>query len=429
LHGSNSPNSAPSTFLSVWAERSIFDILVLLKLVVLFTQWGKVPGFDAGDFFHRVELMNKGVYAPGFQECFWAYHPPLGFFFVHLLSRITGDVGNATQLANTTAMLVAMAAFRGALAHLGMHRSVFGIVTLTVASSLPVIIHGAVSAHLDTFIYALNAVVLYVSIRTFGREKTWRPGLLLIPMLIATGMLVKFSGLLACFIPLGIAAIFKRSLKDSWLALVVAMAGLVMVAPYYHDRYFVPTGAVFPSANDWWYPNELAAAKSARDADRLGWLLSLVAPSPVEDPNAHCLTAIHLSDAWRDLWIRDRQLGASSEPVLRLGILYFNTGIVIVAAGAIALLSRFRKGETTGKLGVFGAGIAALQVGALASYSWTQCIPDQTNAKALYILPAVWFFAFSAAALCEIPQSKAGRMVAIAACLAFAMVNHTVPIY
>lgn len=415
--------------------------LILLKLAVLPVRWEEPVGYDVWDFLPRVVQSAAGDYDPPLKSSYWAYHPPLGFALSGWLMR-TGRTDLASvQIVSTLAACIFVVALRGTLAAAQLHRKPAGFCMLALAASTPLFVHSGTTVNIDIVACAFGTVALWASARLWWAERRTRwPWALLLVLALAAGMMTKFSALLWFGVPPLIAFVatadVKTRIRRTAGAIGLCTVAALCVLPYYYTRYYRETGAFFPSANDWWIPGELAAAKEKRDSDLPRFLKEFIGPSTpaaTHGLNVRDLEYMHLGEAWRDFWVQPEFLAPVSIPAVAVGAVYWSLAPLLIALGALQW--RPRAPEHWHRLGWVLLCFTAAEWAALASYSWTQPLAPFSPTKGIYIMPALLLPAYFIAHLANTthPQmhslGRLFRVIAVPVAIAIALVNHLLPVY
>jgi hypothetical protein len=320
---------------------------------------------------------------------------------------------------------------------MGLMRRWSAVAFLYGVTSLPLSVHAGNTCNIDIHVFAVGCGVLWLSTWLWWHppETSKRRGFVAagLVLMVALGLMVKFSGLLLFSIP-PMVRWFRQRGEWPWRAmlqpvLILAMAA-ALVFPYYYQRYYREVGTFFPSANDWQESNEVHNAQKWRDEHMSEYLLRFIQPSPAG--------GIYFGDLWRDLWIRNDHLGLSSLPTVTMGILYWAPSVLLIALGIGVWWRQWRSDDEFARFGPIFAVLFFVQIGAWFSYVWTQPIPWMTPAKAIYVMPIVWGVVYFQAMLVDADRSPAGwaptlariaRYAAPFAVLAMVLLNHWLPVY
>ncbi|MDX1935131.1 MAG: hypothetical protein SFU56_21240 [Capsulimonadales bacterium] len=427
------------------AEWTLLAVFLLCQFWHLRFQAGSISGFDAGDYLHRVNLTAAGVTNPELRSAFWAYHPPLAFLAARALMGIPGvtDV-LAVQWVAKLSLLTAFFAVRAVLARMDLLSVPAGIAFLYLFPSLPLMVHASASLNMDMPVLALGSLVLLASIRLWrspDRSLLGRVGwgVLLVGSLVAA-LFVKFSGLLLAALPPLVAVNTdgptSARLRRLGSAMLPACCAILIAFPYFYGRYYVPTGSFFPNVNEWWYPDELRAARAARDADRTGFVADLFLPArrPPGDPGAtRDPERTRLVDTWEDLWRKDAALGPTTPTARGPGRLYalLFAGAILVGGVRSAFRNRAGGGDAWAEWGRIVLPFGLLQLLALIAFIWQQPIVNVIPGKCLYILPIAWSVAYLAASLLPTRPDSPRPFVYLAflAPACFFVLNLVLPVY
>lgn len=244
-------------------------------------------------------------------QYFYAYHPPLGFLLAKCFTWVGFSPLMSVQLLNAAASLGTFFILRATLGRCGLLARPAAVFFLYFGASLPIQLFLASSINLDVLTAGCAALTLYLSVRLCWDETLDRQARLTfataIAVVIAASMLIKFSGLLLVTIPVLTALAHpKTSFRLVSVAGAAALVGLLLVSPYYVSRYYQQTGRFFPTNLEIFAQSEIAAARAARDSDRLSFFLNMVAPSPVHGSANTVLRdrdTMRLADVWQDVWL------------------------------------------------------------------------------------------------------------------------------
>lgn len=415
--------------------------LIVLKLALLPARWDQPVGYDVWDFLPRVVKAAAGDYDPPLKSSYWAYHPPLGFAMSGWIMRTGRTDLSSVQIVATLAACVFVVALRGALAAARLHRKPAGFCMLALAASTPLFVHSGTTVNIDIVACAFGTVALWASARLWWAEGRirWPWALLLVAALVA-GLMTKFSALLWFGVPPFVAFVaadeMKVRVRRASAAIGLCAVAALCVLPYYYTRYYRETGAFFPSANDWWIPGDLAAAKQVRDSDVPRFLKEFFGPSEAAAThglNVRDLEYMHLGEAWRDFWVQPEFLAPVSISGVAAGAVYWSLAPLLIALGALQWRPRSR--ELWHRLGWVVLCFAAVEWGALASYAWTQPLAPFSPTKGIYIMPALLLPAYFIANLANtshprmLALGKVFRNLAVPAAIAIALLNHLLPVY
>jgi hypothetical protein len=430
------------------AEHLLLILFLIGQVWHFVTQAGQVSGFDSGDFLFRVKLASEGDLNPDLHRCFWAYHPPLAFLLARCAQRIfsVNDV-RGIQIVSQVSLLVAFFALRETLKCLRLLATVAGIGLLYLSFSLPLTIHAAVSLNMDVIVLAFASIILLCSVLLWKNVDTGKRGAsrrflvaFVLVLALTAALFTKFSGLLLGVLPVLVAINQSGNLHDrlktARFAGACVLLAILLAMPYYYTRYYRATGSFFPNVNEWWYPEDLRAARGARDVNRIAFLGSLFEPStakPTLQENTRDLDHARLVDTWGDLWLKDPVLGTSAPITIRMGRIYRGAFAVGSLIGVLTLWLRYRRsrGGTWWRFGRILLIYGVIQIAALIFFIYQQPLATDIPGKCLYILPIAWTIAYLIATL--LPQEEQdvspGALVVLAAIGGFFLANLLLPVY
>ncbi|MGH7439502.1 MAG: hypothetical protein ACRENE_27755, partial [Polyangiaceae bacterium] len=383
-------------------ERLLTTCLVLLKLDVLYDNWGVPQGFDRIPWIDVFRVTQWFRPFPDPKSMFASYHPPLSYLLARCIFRFYPHEVECSQILSTAAMLVALLALRSTLRTIGVLWTLAGFVMFYCAASLPLLVWLAIETSYDSLVFMWVVLALAISVklfwapvpRTWWRSPRYLAGIVSLGLVLAAGLLTKFNTLFAFGLPC-IVLVVRRGrrirLRELGLALAPIALGALLAAPLYYTRYYKPLGVLFPSAMDWRRADDLAAARKLRDADRLRFALNLVrfprepivgSPDPVRDSFIHSI--------WFQTWKRDSIIGPQSKLSLAVSDLYARASLFFVLPGTLLLFLRRRKlPQAWRDLGWVLLPLSAAYCLSLLYFGWKYPLWDWEPFKAKYITPAL----------------------------------------
>lgn len=467
--------STPSAASAPWrrTERLFLATFLIGRLYVFCERLGTVIGFDSGAQIEMVTKLSWSMPDTPIRESFYGYHPPLGFLVPRLLHVGLGFTPEISiQIVSMMASLAAFFFLRATLRYMHVLHRPSGIAFLYITSSIPIQVSVSTSVNLDVIILAFGASILYASVRmlwpvtlfddanhpqrSLPLRFSWgdtaecerRINGMVAAFAAATALvcalLTKFSGVLLFAVPslLAWSQPYARGWwKRCFTGAAVCSVALAIAFPYYYGRYYVPEGKFFPLNAEWTAAADVERAIAQRDADLATFFIDLVSPTTVHasvGPTQTDYDVNRLSDAWRDLWIRNQWTGPTSDAALDLGLLYMVVIPWLMGLGAAIFLRRMRRRTAWTRLGWVLLGFSMLQIAALVQYIYRIPHAGYGPAKGLYILPTVWGIGYLVVTAFRehrlLPKMLRSRIPMIpyallAAAWMFVAVNHAIPAY
>lgn len=322
------------------AEYGLLGLFLASKLWLLWQQYGMGIGFDGSHHIEMLAVYTWNNLTADLQQTAYSYHPPVGFLLARAIFFALQDPIASIQVLSWLCSLIAFFALRGVLQKLDILHSARGTIFLYLTNAIPLMVFISVNINLDIIIFAITILVLGYAIRAYWLEQSRRQYVLLhiwILIALVLGMLTKFSGLLLFAIPF-LVAICNSNRQQLKLhiasSLAVSIFAAAAILPYYTVRYYKQTGSFFPSNTEWIIPDEMQAAKEARDADTAAFTKALFSPTSVHKDEGYTFRDydnIRLSDTWRDFWVKDQYLGPTTTAAE-------NTGVWLMKLSPLALV-------------------------------------------------------------------------------------------
>lgn len=374
-------------------------VLVLSKIALFILTIDRLGGFDARTHTIVTESILAAPFNMPLRTMFYAYHPPLAF----LMARGIQQFGLSTMLAikcvSLLSMLAAFLWMRESLRRLGLLHRPHGLLFLYICFGLPIAAFMGHRANLEAPLFAIMSLSIWTCVAAFQERHSASPNrvtlyIILGSFALAAGLLTKFSGMTLLAIPLltaiamGTDSMWRRCV----LALLMVLAAVLLVSPYYYHRYYLRAGVLFPSNTDWLRANELTEYREKRDADRVRFFIDLLSPTHAHTASGYIQrdwSTIRLTDAWRDLWLKDAFLGQVPDSMRRLGIAYIWTGAFAALVGAIALIYWQRTEIAWQRLGFVTLGLACFTLTLFITYLYTQPLARWGPGKGLYAASAL----------------------------------------
>jgi hypothetical protein len=371
-------------------EQWLCGALIMKKTWFFLQNLGTVYGGDAIEQMKVVDHMNL-VQSLGVRELFYSYHPPMGFLLTKLLKLATGlSTLISAQILSFACSVAAFLILRATLRQLGLLGKPAAVAFLYIAASMPVQWSLARAVTLDVFIVCFASFLLYFSVRLFADVRREEPqGLdplsmkLAVVGILAAALLTKFA------VAMGRGNMLRRCVSAASLSL----CAVLLVSPYYVNRYVIPEGTLFPSNLEWLQHGQETVARQARDKDVPGFIMSVMfsddkayaaaegQPAAVRFPK--------MSWTWMHFWSGDPH-------VFFLDMTWYARGAALLAfAGALVWLARCRKSATLWlRFGSVLAAYAVLQLSGMATYLWKYPAVDWPTNNGLYIATAGWVIAY-----------------------------------
>jgi len=442
------------------------------RISLFIRRMGEVVGFDPGAQIEMVQKLTWAVPTTPIRESFYGYHPPLGFLMARTIHLLGPSPEVSVQIVSFTASLLAFFMMRSILKWLRLLYRPSGMAFLYFSASMPIQISLSTSVNLDILLLALSTVTLAGSVRllwpsiafrdthlsaeplplTFGKKdantRHRRHDALLaactIVGAIAGALMIKFSGLLLIAIPP--LVLFAAPRTRGWfcrgsLAAVACTAALSLAFPYYYHRYYIPEGKFFPLNTEWEAKEGVERSIVKRDEDTLRFYIELFKPTKVyaeQGPTHSDADVNRLSDAWRDLWIRDSWTGDTHPAALKVGLVYSRGVPWLMAMGVIFFLRRVRRRTLWIRLGWVLLAYSLVQLTALIQYIYRIPYAGYGPSKGIYILPTVWGVSYLVVQSFQDPRLLPRMLrphihllqhACLCAIAAFVVVNHAIPAY
>lgn len=390
-------------------------LLVVGRLVYLALTLGVEAGYDTGAHLEMVMNVSWTHFSGPIWQFFYSYHPPLGFLFAHTITLLGVSPLVAVQLLNAIASLTVFFLIRATLNTCGLLDRPAAVFFLYLWSCLPIQLFLTSSINLDVLIQAFAAATLYCSVRLFWGQDLHREERLWLAFgivaCIAGGLLTKFSGLLLTAIPPLVAfSLQKNVIRLTAQAIAVALVGLALASPYYYTRYYAETGRMFPTNLEMFGGPDIERGRLVRDADRTKFFIGMLEPSPFHgsaDEVVRDRDNIRLSDAWQDVWLKEKNLGPMKPGARELGTLEKNLAGFLLIGGLFWLLWRFRADDPWHRLGAIWLGFAGLQLLAFVLYLYSQPVAGWAPTKGIYLACSLPIVAYGIARL--VPEAGEGR--------------------
>jgi hypothetical protein len=393
----------------VRTERILTTCLVLLKLHVLYLQWGKITGFDANPWIDMLRATHWFVKMPDPRALFSGYHMPLSFLIGRWIFAVYPHEVETSQILSTLAVIGTVFALRYTLRTVGILWTLPGLALLYVTASVPVVVWMAIETSYDALVLMWFVTTLAVSVKVFWDPVPagwWRrvrtaAGPVLLGIVLALGLLTKSSAVVALGVPylVIVARRGPRALFREWAAPSLAvLLGVVLVAPVYYVHSYAPVGRLFPSNMDWLRANDLQQARAERNAHRWRFLLRILRipgdpltgeREPARDSFVHSV--------WQQLWKRDRGLGDPEQAGLSLAVsdFYIQAMPIPIVVSPLLLVAQWRRIRPVWRqLGVVFFGIFLAFSLAHLYYGWSYPLWDWHPFKAKYMSPAVLWIGY-----------------------------------
>lgn len=431
-------------------ERYLFVMLLCTHTYLFLLRLGVDSGWDTGALLGRLDALSVSAYHPKITSNLYAYHPPLGFLFIHAVHLLGFPHIVSAQIVSFGCSILAFLALRHTLRTLSWLEEPMGIAFLYTTFSLPVVLSLATTLNLDSFMLLLTCALLLLCTQAFlARRPRGRHERILqaegITAMIFAGMMIKFSGVLLVAIPLISALCGSRPRRNILFALASVAAALALAFPFYYSNYYVPSGTFFPNNAVLFEGKMIRDLRAARDTDRIAFVWNLFTPAPdMRAAGERDYDTMRLSDTWRDVWSADKRLVPMTQSTAAVSTVYLAIMPFLLLAGIVGLLLRLATRATTDRAKAWKAlslillGIGLVQFVGLLRYTYQTPIPDWRMGKAIYVMPAMLFIAF-ALVHCLVPverilqrmkiRSHAPHLALIVFVTVFLLVNHLVPVY
>jgi 4-amino-4-deoxy-L-arabinose transferase-like glycosyltransferase len=295
---------------------------------------------------------------------------------------------------------------------------------------------------MDSVIFAIASILVLLSVSAFARPRqSWARDItivILMAIVLAAGLLTKFTGLLLFSIPF-LALIFfasQRFWQKLWMPAFACAIAFLLVFPYYYARYYREHGTWLPSNTNHFDAGPQLSARKARDEDRLAFFLSLFSPSPVHEQGIELRDLEHprLSDTWKDFWMKDQwltdgQQGEDSGFAPAMSRLYIFLMPFLILGGLLLSFTKSSSGPWK-QLGRFLFFFSLLLLLALIAYIYKNPWAGSLANKAIYIAPFSWSLGFAVAQYFQfLKRFSTLRFLLCGIFCVFIALNFFIPVY
>lgn len=431
-------------------EYLLLVLVLVLKAYLLLSQWGVPQGFDIDHFLTVLDYIRMSPTYPGIRDCYNCYHPPFGFLAATLLSRLTGNGITAAELLSTLSIVGIIFSLRHILKHTGLLHSLFGVLFLYFTAGLPLFVFLSWEVSFETVSFLWTVLTLLISVELlWGTPVSHHRGATLTLALtgvLALGMYTKFPGILNFCIPFVVLCVRAQS-RSAFRAIPVLLLSCVLAAliasPLYYYRYYQTEGKIFPINMEWTggkiEMEMMYKRREMRGRNPLVFFLDIVripsfSPGSIEPDNSSFWDIMWFHTWKRPFRLRDNR-NLSPSP---LSDIYSYLFLLPVLLGTALFLKNFQKQRTA----LSDCGMILLIIGLLfcaAQLRIAFLFPAWTWAvmKAKYIAPAVLWVPFTVAYFAQVLSTRWQQktfhgqyiLVCITCLIAFAVLNHTIPIY
>jgi hypothetical protein len=441
-------------------ERVLTACLVVLKLYVLRLAWGHMQGFDALPWLEVFRLTHWFKPLPAAASTFGSYHPPLSYLLCRWIYDAYPHELEASQILSALAMLGAVFAVRDTLRTIGVLFTVPGLMMLYTTASIPLVVWMQTETTYDALVFTWVMAALALSVRLFWAPtpaRGWRrPGrlvqLLCLGGVLGAGLLTKFNTAVAFALPFLVMAVRRgpRQLRAGEIggAVVACAIGVIIAAPLWYQRYYLPLHQLFPQPMEWLRAEDLKRAIALRDADRRAFFLHMLRiPTEPLTRTQEPVTDSFIHSVWLQIWKRDIVLGPQPSASMAVSDGYLRVFAPIVLASTAWFLARHRRMPGPWRdLGYVLLAMSAAYSVLLVYFAYKYPIWDWRVFKAKYVTPAMLWISYCVVVPVLVrpngsdpPWRPRGRvlrdavtLVAVVWCLLpilFMIVNHLVPVY
>lgn len=420
-------------------EPALCMAFVAAKIFLFVVLFGAEIGFDSNHHLEIVEKISLRHWNLPLKEFFYSYHPPAAFLIAKNIMPLGFTELGAVQVVSFASSLIAFFCLREALRQSKLLADLRAVIFLYLASAMPLQLYLQASVNLDVIILAIASAVLLLSVRLFwGKPKRFfRLQAIALALLLALGMMVKFSGALLFALPVLAALTGPRNRLKKHLAgaCIAGACAAALVGPYYVDRYVSQTGSLFPINLEWMIGDTIDRAREKFAADPLGFAAIALSPAPLFDMETideRDPAEPRLMEVWMDFWLKQGYGEASRSAFLKfMATVELYLASVFIVVGLWRFLIRREGTAIWRRLGWFMIGFGLIQAAALVSHLLRFPTEMWGMLKAIYIAPAVWAIGFvlAASSPAELLASPRGRRWAMAALTAFTLVNVMGPVY
>lgn len=431
-------------------ELGLLAGVIVLKLVLLARVWGQLQGFDAGLWLETFDVTRWFEPLPGVRALPASYHPPLSFLAARGLYRIYPHPVEVSQIMSTLWMIGVMLALRSVVRRLGWLWTLPGLWLVYGTVSVPLLVWQAIETSYDPMSLCLFFVALAVSVRLYWsggagplatlRQPRALAGNVVLGLVLAAGMLTKFSGLMA--LPLPFLVIFARRglralVRESVGPVLAVAVAAVVISPIYVGRYYRTEGRFMPSDMEWLRSDVLPAARKQRDQAPVTFVLRNLdfTLTPVIGSQVSARGSMTHS-TWLQTWARDSELGR--QPPVSLGVsgVYIVVFAVLMLAGTVLFFVRGRRLPNEWRhLGWVLFGVGLMWLSASVVFAWKYPMFDWQVYKAKHVTPYVLWVVFAAVLPLAFRAFRDKRRwqwlepAAIVLLVAFIALNHLLPVY
>lgn len=387
-------------------------------------------GYDVEGHLYVLSHISMRQPVLPFAENYYALHPPMGFFFAKAFTVLgVGDLA-ATQCASFVASIVILLCLRAFVRSLRLLERPEGIFFVYFCCSMPMMVYLSISTNLDVFILMYASMLLCACVWCFqGRRMTFLRYASVIGLLVLS-YLTKYSGLILSALPFIVGVSmdsFSRGIKRAAPhALVIVCSALLIVAPYYIMRNYVPTGEfLYNPAGNSFFTEAVVGGREWRDHHLFEFFSRLFLPyfdsgGVVQEP--------YLAISWDSFWS-----GADRAPQsLYAQWIASGYAVVFFFLCCLATVHYFfwRKDTSWQQLGRITLAFSALQVLALVYYAYQYpVLPGYFTVKGIYISSAMLGISFLVASLTRVSAKTAYSLLPLSFLAWFIVANHTLPVF
>lgn len=426
-------------------------VLVLLKLNVLRIGWGHQVGFDSAAWLEVFGLTHwfEPLLPP--RAAFNSYHPPLAFLLTRLVYGFHPHAVEACQIVSTLSFIGGFLALRSALRHIGWLWSVPGVCFLYGGLSLPVYVWLAREtgcADSLSFFWFSAALALAVRLfwqpvpRAFWREPGTTVRTTLLGLVLAAGMLTKYTGIVAFGVPFLVLVVRRGPravLRESASPIAAAIAAVIVAAPLFWSHGWVPERQLMPEGVEWQVADELKKLRAERDAEGLAFAARMLRYPQVpllagDVPD----TTSFPGSIWFQTWKKDAAVGRQSPLSTAVSNVYLCAFALLLFGGtALFLLRRRRISDGWWHLGCILLVILVVFSLAALAHAWQLPTFGWRPFKSKYMAAGLLWFSYAAALTAtgapsgevRSPWRRRRDGLVLLALALFVFINHLLPVY
>jgi hypothetical protein len=308
---------------------------------------------------------------------------------------------------------------------------------------------------MDAVVFMFATISLYCSVLLFwlpdeqGAQGMRRFSLLLI-LALAAALVTKFSAIFLLVIPFLVLLVARPPAQfPQWQrASGIVIAAVLLVFPYYLLRYYRQEGTFFPTNATTYFAQDWSNDVTLRDTDKMQFLKRLITfdrstlfpqTGDIIRLIEHAYDVPRLQDAWKDVWIADRNPLEQSRISIMASLWYMRIAPWLAALGLLMyFLHRFREQPEVKMWLSVTISSFFIEVALLLFYGYSMPESGAKPMKAIYVPCIAWGIGGLMALGLENVLSPFRRFLLISrglqglalfAIATFVLVNHVLPVY